>query len=68
MLSRKGEHMNVSVIRYHYLIRILGVLAILVLIGFSEYHQHMGLLYGIVIFLYHLYDIGTTENWYFQAR
>jgi len=46
----KVNNMNVSIIRYHYLIRILGVLAVLVLIRFSEYHQHMLLLHGIVIF------------------
>jgi len=59
--------MNISVIRYHYLIRIVGVLALLLLIGFSEYQQYLGLLYLIVI-IYMIYmtlarfNVGIFKN------
>lgn len=42
--------MSRDIIRYHYIIRILGVIAILGLIRFSDYEQNMYILMGLVVF------------------
>lgn len=42
--------MSRDVIRYHYVIRILGVIAVLGLIGFSDYEQNIVVLIGLVVF------------------
>lgn len=47
--------MNRDFIKYHYLIRIIGVIAIVALIGFSDYNQNMYVLVGLVVF-YVLYN------------